>query len=211
MAVIRFYGAEQPDIFAIERRAMDRSGLVIDALDFRLPRNGRVLDVGAGDGFTAARLTTTHRRVFPLEPARGMIQTNRRLPWVQGEAERLPFADGSFGAGYATWAYFFSRDWDPEPGLRELHRVVRRGGPLLIVDNLGDDEFTALASHDISADCTYWESSGFECHPVGTHFEFENIADARALLGFFFGEKGATGAKIKLSFRVGLFCGVSTG
>ncbi|MCH7670075.1 MAG: hypothetical protein IIC71_12890 [Acidobacteria bacterium] len=43
MAVIPFYGAEQPDIFAIERRAMDRSGLVIDALDVRLPRNGCLL------------------------------------------------------------------------------------------------------------------------------------------------------------------------
>ena len=155
MAVIPFYGAEQPDIFAIERRAMDRAGLVTDALDVRLPRNGRVLDVGAGDGFTAERLTTTHRRVFPLEPAWGMIQTNRRLRWVQGEVERLPFADGSFDAGYATWPYFFSRDWESEPGLRELHRVVRRGGSLLIVENLGDDEFTALASDDITANPAY--------------------------------------------------------
>lgn len=56
---------------------------------------------------------------------------------------------------------------------------MRRGGPLPIVDNLGDDEFTALASRDITADCTYWESSGFECRPVGTHFEFENMADAQ--------------------------------
>ena len=123
----------------------------------------------------------------------------------------MPFADGSFDAGYATWAYFFSRDWDPDPGLRELHRVLRRGGPLLIVDNLGDDEFTALASHDITADRAYWQSVGFGCQPIATHFEFESMADACVLLKFCFGEKGAARARMKLSFRVGLFYGGSRG
>ena len=52
MGVIPFYGADEPELFAIERRAMDRDGLVIDALHELLPP-GLVLDVGAGDGFTA--------------------------------------------------------------------------------------------------------------------------------------------------------------
>ncbi len=52
MTVIPFYGADDPDMFAIERRAMDRDGLVIAALDAALP-GGLVLDVGAGDGFSA--------------------------------------------------------------------------------------------------------------------------------------------------------------
>jgi hypothetical protein len=52
VTVIPFYGADDPAMFAIERAAMDRDGLVVRALDGLLPR-GRVLDVGAGDGFTA--------------------------------------------------------------------------------------------------------------------------------------------------------------
>jgi hypothetical protein len=47
VTVIPFYGADDPAMFAIERAAMDRDGLVVRALDELLPP-GRVLDVGAG-------------------------------------------------------------------------------------------------------------------------------------------------------------------
>ncbi|NOX23281.1 MAG: class I SAM-dependent methyltransferase [Actinobacteria bacterium] len=211
MAVIPFYGSDDPDLFAIERGAMDREGRVIAALDENLPTTGTALDVGAGDGFTAERLTTRTRNVVALEPAAGMIRRDRRLAWVQGEAECLPFADASFGAAYATWAYFFSRNWDPSPGLRELHRVVRRGGPLLIVDNLGSDEFSALSLDDMSADTEFWVRNGFACLAIDTHFDFENMTEARALLELFFGETGGERAALRLSFRVGLFVGRSSG
>jgi ubiquinone/menaquinone biosynthesis C-methylase UbiE len=48
---------------------------------------------------------------------------------VRGDAELLPFRDRSFAGAYATWAYFFSREWDPTLGIEELHRAVRPGGP----------------------------------------------------------------------------------
>ncbi len=143
MAVIPFYGADDSAMFAIERRAMDRDGLVIAALDSLLPA-GRSLDVGAGDGFTAMRLRAG-REVVAMEPDAGMIAATTPLAWVRGEAAHLPFRAASFDAAYATWAYFFSRDWDPTPGIAELDRVVVAGGPLAIVDNLGGDAFAAMA------------------------------------------------------------------
>lgn len=192
-------------MFRIERNAMDRAGRVIDALDRWLPAAGRVIDVGAGNGHTALRLTTDGRVVYPLEPSREMIDVNAVLPWIQGEAEHLPFADETFDAAYATWAYFFTRNWDPTPGMRELHRVVRAGGPLLIVDNLGDDEFSALSPRNIAADREFWNDQGFSCHDIDTWFEFDDIEQARQLLGFYFGERGMTGAKARVEFRVGIF------
>jgi len=201
--VIPFYGAEDPELFAIERRAMDRDGRVIAALDRLLPA-GRVLDVGAGDGFTAARLRRG-RTVVALEPSAGMIARTDDLTWVQGEAEHLPFADDTFAGAYATWAYFFSRDWDPTPGIAELDRVVRMGGPLAIVDNLGGDAFCAMAEADISADPGFWAAQGFACEPIDTAFRFDELAEAKRLLGFFFGERGVTDAGLEVPFRVGLF------
>ena len=127
MTVIPFYGAEDPELFAIERRAMDRDGLVLSALDRLLPI-GRVLDVGAGDGFTAQRLRVG-RTVVALEPSERMLTRRRSSRRVRGEAEHLPFGDDTFDAAYATWAYFFSRDWDPTPGIAELDRIVRRRRP----------------------------------------------------------------------------------
>jgi len=127
MAVLPFYGSDHPDLFAIERAAMDRDGLVIERLDELLPR-GLVVDVGAGDGFTAERLDVEGHRIVALEPARAMIEASRALTWVQGDAERMPFRDSSLDAAYATWAYFFSRGFDPTPGLSELYRTVRARG-----------------------------------------------------------------------------------
>ena len=203
MTVIPFYGADEPELFGIERTAMDRDGLVIATLDGLLPA-GRVLDVGAGDGFTAERLNAG-RAVVALDPSAGMLARADLPQRVQGEAERLPFANSSFDGAYATWAYFFSRDWDPTPGIAELDRVVRPGGPLAIVDNLGGDAFAALTDADISADSGFWEAQGFVCEVIETAFRFDDLAEAERLLGFFFEERGMRDAALEVPFRVGLF------
>lgn len=204
MGVLPFYGATEPELFAIERAAMDRPQAVVAALDDALP-DGIVLDIGAGSGHTASRLQTTDRSVVALEPAAGMIDTAASVPWVRGDAEHLPFADDTIDAVYATWAYFFSRDFDPGPGLREARRVVRPGGVVAVVDNLGSDEFCALASSDISADPAFWERLGFDLDVIDTVFDFDHLDDARRLLSRFFGEVGASVDRTRFTFRVGLW------
>lgn len=209
--MIPFYGSDQPDLFLIERAAMDRAGYVIQHIDHLLPEAGTVLDVGAGDGFTAQQLTTDRRNVVALEPAGGMIDTSRDLAWVQGLAQELPFAAGSLDGLYATWAYFFPKHHDVRPGLDEADRVVKPGGPIIVVDNLGDDEFTAPASHDITTDAHYWEADGFRATVVDTAFAFDSIEDARLLMAMFFGEAGRAAARTTLSFRAGVFSRPSRG
>jgi SAM-dependent methyltransferase len=143
-----------------------------------------------------------------------MIRPAKDLPWVRGDAEHLPFAPASVDAAYATWAYFFTTDGsDPSPGLMELHRVVKPSGPLLIVDNLGDDEFSAYVEdgESQSADIEAWRGFGFDCLAVETVFTFDDLDEARTLLGFFFGESGRRDAMLEVGFRVALFIGMSNG
>lgn len=211
MGLIPFYGATNPSLFKIERQAMDRPARVIQALDSLLPGQGVVLDIGAGDGFTAERLTSSTRRVIAIEPESRMRLPERPVEWVAADAEALPLASRSVDAAYATWAYFFSRGWDPSLGLCELNRVVRRGGVLALADNLGGDDFTALGDVSITADADFWARRGFECITVDTVFEFESPGDADRLLTAYFGPSSQHAARLSLSYRVGVFVGVSRG
>jgi hypothetical protein len=46
---------------------------------------------------------------------------------------------------------------------------------------------------------------------IETAFRFEDLDEARRLLGFFFGERGVEGASLEVPFRVGVFTRLSLG
>lgn len=208
---IPFYGATEPDLFAIERRAMDHDGVVLRTLDALLPE-GRVLDVGAGDGFTAERLTRPGRVVVALEPEPRMVRVDRPVVWARGVAQDLPFHDGAFEGAYATWAFFLPGVGDRAAGLAELHRVVRPGGPILLVDNAGDDAFEALAPRPLSDDGAFFRARGFSREVLHTAWRFADVAEARRLLGRYFGPEVAARVDApELEHKVALYRATSRG
>ncbi len=200
--IIGFYGASYPSMFEIERRCMDRDGLVIHHLDRELP-GGLVLDIGAGNGFTAVRLCSAARKVVALEPDRGMIDTVVPLTWVQGMAQLIPFRNDAFHAAYATWAFFFDGVPGIDKGLNELNRVVVKGGKIVIVDNAGDDEFTSIAGKDTGSNRTWWRDRGFKETLIRTSFRFDSLEEANRLLAFYFGQEAAArNLKTEIEYRV---------
>ncbi|PKK88452.1 MAG: hypothetical protein CVV64_18815 [Candidatus Wallbacteria bacterium HGW-Wallbacteria-1] len=195
---IHFYGSDFSELFAIERSAMDRQGKVIDFLNSNLP-SGRILDIGAGNGFTASRLLGPDRQVICVEPSDTMPDFSLPLTWVQATAETLPFHQGYFDAAYSTWAYFLA-GVNKEPGLKQASRVVRPGGRLIIVDNAGEDEFSSFASDNIVSDSQWYLDRGFECHIIETAFDFKTLQDAEKLMTAFFGEESMAG-NVRLSYQ----------
>ena len=118
----------------------------------------------------------------------------------------------TFAGAYATWAFFLSGtpDEDIATGVRELERVVSPGGPLIIIDNAGGDEFTAFADHPIAGDGARWKRLGFESHIIETSFRFDTLDEARALISFYFGEETAVGLDaLEIGFRVAAHVGQS--
>lgn len=203
--IIPFYGAENPEMFAIERAAMDRPGLVIKALAELFYGAGSLLDIGAGNGFTAQRLGAKDRPVIPLEPEIRMIDSAKPLHWICGQAEALPFKSNTFSGAYATWAYFFPSAFEIEIGVKEAERIVSPGGKVAIVSNLGEDEFCALSQRNIAEPVKPFRDLGFELDVIETSFDFESLEEAKALLGFYFGSEAAEKAKLSIQYRVGLF------
>ena len=204
---IPFYGASDRALFDIERRAMDRDGTITRYLDSMLPP-GPVLDIGAGDGFMAESLGGDGRRVVALEPASGMLEPSRKLPWVRGVAQRLPFKRHAFEAAYATFAYFFPSIGCGTEGLAEVERVLKPGSSFHFVDSAGGDEFCALANPgdvnrgaDISSPRQWWHDRGFASTMIRTSFRFETLEEAERLLGFFFGDVGQDEARLEIGFN----------
>lgn len=199
--IIPFYGGSKPDLFEIERRCMDREGKVIAHLDSILP-SGIVLDVGAGNGYTAEKLVRENRLIIPMEPDEKMIDLNKKLAWSNGVAQSIPFHSNTFDAMYSTWAFFFDGISDIHEGLNEVERVVKDQGQIVIVDNYGNDEFCSFSPHDISSTVSKWVERGFKYEIIDTAFIFDTIEEAKKLLTFYFGEEGNQVDKTKLEYKV---------
>ncbi len=114
-----------------------------------LPRGGIVLDVPAGDGFyttlLARRLAPRGRVVAAdvspayLDRARARIGGHDRLAPVEfcvADAYALPFDDGRFDAVWCAESLISLTD--PVKALREMCRVVKPGGAVLVLEA---DEF----------------------------------------------------------------------
>jgi len=187
-------------MFAIERAASDRPGKVIAALDEVLPRVCQVADIGAGDGLAAGKLTTASRSVIPVEPAAGMIGPVRRLPWVRAIAQALPFRAAAFDRAYATWAYFLPSFADISAGLDEVRRVVGSPAPIVVVDNAGEDAFTAMADHDLAADLDFWRAQNLDIQIIETAFPSDSMEQAEQLLRFYFGDSAQPA--LEIDYRV---------
>lgn len=97
----------------------------------------RVLDLACGTGDFAEHCRKRAAETVGLDFSRGMLlAANERTPglglWLQGDALRMPFADGSFTAAVSGFAL---RNFVAiEPVIQELGRVVGRGGRIGLLE-----------------------------------------------------------------------------
>jgi SAM-dependent methyltransferase len=95
----------------------------------------RVLDAGCGGGRTSAWLAEQGAEVVGIDVSPELLRLAReRVPsgsFSLGDlAEPLPFEDGSFDLVVASLVMHYLRDWVPP--LRELRRVLRAGGVVVL-------------------------------------------------------------------------------
>lgn len=113
---------------------------LLDRMLRLVPAPRRVLDVGCGTGrlLRSAAGRLPGRVLVGLDASAGMLSVAAGNPggprYVQGTASRLPLRDGGVDLVLCTFSY---RHWaEQEAGLREMARVLARGGLLGFADVL---------------------------------------------------------------------------
>ena len=102
-----------------------------------------VADVGTGTGFVAAGLAPRVRSVVALDNSPAMLDVARKnlealslgnVELLLGEITALPLESGSVDAAFANMVLHHAEN--PEAMLREMVRIVKPGGAVVITDEV---------------------------------------------------------------------------
>jgi SAM-dependent methyltransferase len=99
----------------------------------RQPRVRRAIDLACGTGLSTTPLLEVARHVAGVDVSPEMLTLaprSERVSYTQAAAERIPFEDAAFDLATICSALH----WFGPPALRELHRVVRAEGTLVVYD-----------------------------------------------------------------------------
>ena len=185
---------EHPATYEIENRAVDRDGRIEAAIREVADWAGRdVLDLGCGSGFHLPLFAETASQVYGVEPHPGLLRVAARrtrslanVSLLAGTAQAVPLPDASVDVVHARWAYFFGPGC--EPGLREIARVVRRGGTAFVIDNdairstFGRWFRRGYPKIDPAAVERFWASYGWTRVPLDVDWRFDDRADLEAVV-----------------------------
>lgn len=144
---------------------------------------GRVLDLGVGTGESFKHLPCAVSELVGIDPDPVMLrQARRRLDeagapvrLVRGDGERLPFADASFDS--AIVALVLCTVEDPEATVAELHRVLRPGARLLMLEHVRAADETLAGWQDRLQRPWSWVNGG--CRPNRATLEVIEAAGFR--------------------------------
>lgn len=186
-----------PETYELENRSADPDGVIESAMREVLGGAGwsgrDVLDLGCGTGFHLPRWAAQARRVYGVEPHPDLVRLaarrTRGLPNVSvlaGTAQRIPLPPASVDVMQARWAYFFGPGC--EPGLRELDRVMRRGGTGFVVDNdasrstFGSWFRRGYPSVDPAEVERFWSAHGWHRTPLDIEWRFATRAELESVV-----------------------------
>jgi ubiquinone/menaquinone biosynthesis C-methylase UbiE len=121
-----------------DERVIDRMSEISNLVE-----DMRVADIGTGTGFVAAGVAPRVKSVVALDNSPKMLDVARKnldalsignVDLLLGEITTLPLSNDSVDAAFANMVLHHAED--PEAMLREMTRVVKPGGAIVIADEV---------------------------------------------------------------------------
>lgn len=109
-----------------------RSRKVVSYFEPYLPKQGRLLDVGAGTGHVATLLRTPERSVVACDIMNLLMLP---LPYVLADGSRLPFVNASFDVTLLITVLHHVPKSLHSRFFKEAARVLRPGGTLMVMED----------------------------------------------------------------------------
>jgi len=134
-----------------------------------------VADIGSGTGFVAAGLAPLVRRVYVVDGSKAMLEVAQKnlgefsnVEYHEADGASLPFPEESLDAVFANM--YLHHTPDPLAAIREMVRVLRPGGRLVITD-MDEHPYTWLKQEMADA----WQ--GFEREQVRAWFKQSGLVN----------------------------------
>lgn len=146
---------------------------------FAAELRGETLEVAIGSGLNLPGYPPAISRAVGVDFSGGMLERAREraaglgrpVALVQADAARLPFADASFDSVGVSLALCTVPD--PVAALREIGRVCRPGGRVVLLEHVRSPNRLVYALERVL--------SPFQARYIGCHLTRETIAEARRL------------------------------
>jgi len=165
----------------LDRQLLDRFAASVRGL-------GLACDMGCGPGHVARYLHEHGAQVCGIDLSPDMVERARRLnPGIafrQGDMLALDAADGAWAGIVAFYSIIHVPRGDVVRALRELRRVLRPGGLLLLAFHIGDtvihlDEWWG---HKVCIDFSFFRSDEMAGYLKSASFEMEEVIEREPYL-----------------------------
>jgi len=165
----------------LQHKPFDRK--LLDRFVANIPDAGLICDIGTGPGHVARYLHQRGAKVCGIDLAPEMVERARRLnpgiEFQQGNMFALEIADGTFAGITAFYALVNIPRAEVGRALRELHRVLKPGGPLFLAFHVGDEVLhrEEMWEVKVSLDFYFFRSDEMTGYLRDAGFEIEEIIE----------------------------------
>lgn len=181
----------------------DHHGNLLRAIEAIIPTAGLdIVDLGAGTGRLGRLLGPKARSLWALDGSAAMLrvaaQSFRSAGLDNCQAQvadhrQLPIAVASADLVVSGWSFSYLSVWGDrsqlEAGWSEIVRILRPGGMVILIESLGTGHPAPIRLDHLNDYYTWLAQKGCDFRQITTDYRFESLAEARELLGFFFGEQ----------------------
>jgi len=187
-------------------RREDYQGNILSAIESYCPLDGiEVVELGAGTGRLTRLLAPHVKSIKAFDSSTHMLDVAEKslremglTNWEAGVADhrQIPVPDSSADLVISGWSFCYLAVWGGakwksalQEGLREIERVLRPGGMILIIETLGTGTEKPRPPEHLEAYFNWLTETGFERGWTRTDYRFESLEEAVELSMFFFGEE----------------------